>query len=378
MKGLHQPAIAFVSWAPFFSGAERALLITATALTDAGHRVSVVVGTDGELKAHLEARGIPVTFIPLPYVELTTLLRVVPSAMALARWFRREGAQVVHSNDAPSFQLAGYVARFLRVPSVCHLRFVDTREGFSWFLKSGFTRALFVSDYLRRDAEAAAPEHFIGRSDVVYDGVELPSVSSEDERACVRQSLGIPNDRPTVLFAGQVVEIKGIFDYIDAIALLVSRGVRAAFVVMGDDLKGQGAGRREAEARARIHGIADHVHFLGYQRNAPDLVGAFDVVAVPSHIEPLGNATLEAMAAARPVVGSRVGGIPEMIVDGVTGLMVPAHTPEALADALGRLIGDPTRARMLGQAGRDRAASVFSVQAHAARLGEIYRAVVAS
>jgi glycosyltransferase involved in cell wall biosynthesis len=119
------------------------------------------------------------------------------------------------------------------------------------------------------------------------------------------------------------------------------------------------------------------VHFLGYQRNAPDLVGAFDVVAVPSHIEPLGNATLEAMAAARPVVGSRVGGIPEMIVDGVTGLMVPAHTPEALADALGRLIGDPTRARMLGQAGRDRAASVFSVQAHAARLGEIYRAVVA-
>ncbi|MEO7192623.1 MAG: glycosyltransferase family 4 protein [Vicinamibacterales bacterium] len=368
--------VVFVAWAPFFSGAERALLITATGLAEAGHNVSVVVGTNGELREQLHARGIRTTHIPLPYVSAARVGACLSSALKLASWLRRERADILHSNDVPSFQLAGYVARMLGVPAVTHVRFPDSSHGFSWFLKPGFRRALFVSDYLRRDAEAAAPTVFAGRSEVVYDGVELPEIPGADERARLRQDLGIPTDRPAVLFAGQVVEIKGIFDFIEAVAYLAAEGVGATFVVMGDDLKGQGAGRREAEARVQARGLAPYVKFLGYRADAPALISLFDIVAVPSHVEPLGNATLEAMAAARPVVGSRVGGIPEMVVDELTGLLVPAHSPRQLADGLARLIADPDESARFGRAGRDRAVDVFGVRAHAARVEDVYRNVI--
>src|SRR5207249_2718587 len=94
-------------------------------------------------------------------------------------------------------------------------------------------------------------------------------------------------------------------------------------------------------------GLSTRFRFLGFRRDAPRIVQAFDVIAVPSHVEPLGNATLEAMAAGRPVVGSRVGGLPEMVVDGETGLLVPPSNPPALAAAIERLVFDePLRLRM--------------------------------
>jgi glycosyltransferase involved in cell wall biosynthesis len=152
----------------------------------------------------------------------------------------------------------------------------------------------------------------------------------------------------------------------------VKRGPDPLFVVLGDDLKNGGATRRAMEARVAAAGMTGRFRFLGFRKDAPRLVQAFDVIAVPSHVEPLGNATLEAMAAGRPVVGTRVGGIPEMVVDGVTGILVPPHDPAALAAALARIADEPsTRARMQAAA-RQRAQTAFSLEAHGKRLQHLY------
>jgi glycosyltransferase involved in cell wall biosynthesis len=233
-------------------------------------------------------------------------------------------------------------------------------------------KALFVSHALRRDVEAATPGLFDGRATVVHDGVVPMRVPDEAERAAGRARLLLPDDRPAIVIAGQVVAIKGIWDFIDAARMLIERGHRSTFVVLGDDLKDDGRTRREAEARVRSLGLDEHFRFLGFRPDAPALIPLFDVVAVPSHVEPLGNATLEAMAAGRPVVGARVGGIPEMVVEGETGLLVPPQAPAELADALGRLIIDPVLRARLGEAGARRARSTFSLAAHVARLEEIY------
>jgi glycosyltransferase involved in cell wall biosynthesis len=184
--------------------------------------------------------------------------------------------------------------------------------------------------------------------------------------------LNLPDESTVVAFTGQVAEIKGIWDFVEAASLLVSRGVLAVFVVLGDDLKGKGALREQAERLVAERGLSERIRFLGFRPDAPRLIPAFDIVAVPSHVEPLGNATLEAMAAGRPVVGSRVGGIPEMIVDGVTGLLVPPHDAGRLGAALEALIRDPDRTRAMGRAGRERAAGAFSVSAHAGQVQEVY------
>ena len=368
--------VLFVAWAPFYSGAERALLLTIRALPRERVTPVAVVGTDGDLRAHLESDGVETHVVPIRYADWRHPLDWLRSVSAIARIGRRSGAVLVHTNDCPSFQPAGYAAGLLRIPAVTHVRFPDTRAGFTWFLRPGFQRALFVSDYLRQDAISVAPDLFSGRSDVVHDGVDLPPLGDASSRDRLKRELGLPPDRPSIVIAGQVAEVKGIWEFIEAARLLVTGGALATFVVLGDDLKEQGKTRRLAEQRVRDLGLSDHFRFLGFRPNAPALIPAFDVVAVPSHIEPLGNATLEAMAAGRPVVGSRVGGIPEMVMDGETGLLVPPRNAEALSEALATVIRDARLREHLGAAGRSRAERVFGLEAHGRRLEGLYTEVL--
>lgn len=368
-----EPAtIVYIAWAPFFSGAERALVVLLEHLDPKRYRPVVVVGTDGELAAELRSRQIQTIHLPIVYADWRKCLAWTSAVKRFAQLARREGASLFHANDLPSFQPAGYAARILRLPAITHVRFPDTTRGFEWFLKPGFQRALFVSNALRSEAVAEAPRLFESRSEVVYDGVNVPPEATVCERAQLRAELGLPADRTLVVMAGQVAEVKGLWDFIEAASLLASRGAPISFVVLGDDMRNQGALRIEAERVVRQRGLDETVKFLGFRPNAQRLIPAFDIVAVPSHIEPLGNATLEAMASARPVVGSKVGGIPEMVIDGITGTLIPSRDPQRLAGAIEALAGDHEKRQQLGQAGRRRALSEFSVAAHVSRVQSIY------
>ena len=364
--------ILLLAWAPFFSGAERALLLTVTHLDPARYVPHVLVGSDGDTLAALRAAGVSCEVLSLAHLDRRRPLSWMRSVWGVVQAARRMGASLIHANDVPSFQPGGYAARLLRVPSVTHVRFPDTHEGFSWFLRPGIDRALFVSEYLRADAIAASPAVFADRSDVLYDGVVLPEPLADNARLALRESLGLPVSTPVVALTGQVSEIKGIWEFVEAARILVSRNVASTFAVLGDDMKGNGALRRAMEQRVAELGLTPHFRFLGFRNDAPRLIPAFDIVAVPSHIEPLGNATLEAMAAGVPVVGSRVGGIPEMVVEGETGRLVGPRDPTALADALQRLLDDAGLRRRCGEAARERARSHFNLQVHVARLQRIY------
>jgi glycosyltransferase involved in cell wall biosynthesis len=372
MSGAAPVTVLFVAWAPFFSGAERALMVLLEHLDPTRFRSIVALGTRGQLGVELRARGIATAHAPIAYSGVRSAPSWLWSVGRLVQLARKERARVIHANDVPSFQPGGYAARLLGLPALTHVRFPDTRAGFAWFLKPGFDRALFVSAALRDAALGEAPGLFERKSDVVYDGVRIPDLPDEAARRALRAELGLPHDRVLVAFTGQVSEIKGIWEFIDAAGILAARNVPATFVVLGDDLKGKGALRERAEALVAQRGLADRVRFLGFRADAPRLIPCFDIVTVPSHIEPLGNATLEAMAAGRPVVGSRVGGIPEMIVDGVTGTLVPPRDATALAAAVEALVHDAGRRRALGEAGRRRAAECFGAEAHARRVQAVY------
>ena len=364
--------VLFLAWAPFLSGAERALLLTVRHLDPVRYCPFVLVGSHGDTLDALREIGIDYEYLPLVHLARRWPLPGLRSAWHVARTAKRVGASLIHANDAPSYQPGGLAARWLGCPAVTHVRFPDTRHGFEWFLKPQPAHALFVSDALKQEALAVAPTLFEGRSGVLYDGVALPPGPDAAARAALRAELGLPAAGPVVALTGQVSEIKGIWEFVEAARRIAERDASPTFAVLGDDLKGGGALRRAMEARVAELGLADRFRFLGFRPDAPRLIPAFDIVAVPSHVEPLGNATLEAMAAGVPVVGSRVGGIPEMVVDGETGLLVSPKDPVALADALHTLIADRNRAARYGSAARARAESHFSLRAHADRLQSVY------
>jgi glycosyltransferase involved in cell wall biosynthesis len=192
------------------------------------------------------------------------------------------------------------------------------------------------------------------------------------ERRRLRAEIGLPSDGVIVVLAGQVAEVKGLWDYLDAASIIAARGLPISFAVLGDDLKNAGALREKAEGVVRERGLGGVVKFLGFKPNAPGLMGMFDVVAVPSHVEPLGLAALEGMAAGCAVVGSRIGGIRETVVDGTTGTLVPPHDPDSLADAIQSLAGDRAKTRAFGAAGRRRVLEMFSIERHVASIQAIY------
>jgi glycosyltransferase involved in cell wall biosynthesis len=366
--------ILYLAWAPFFSGAERALLLTLRSLAGSQYEPHLLVGTDGQLAAEVRALGIPCDVVPLmPLDRSKPLSSSLSVARVIAAAFRIRPS-IIHANDMPSYQPGGYAARLLGVPSVTHLRFPARAEGYRWFFRPGFSRAIFISEWFRSTALEEAPDLFQGRSTVLYDAVEIPRAWPMQERARRREELGLPNDRPVVAITGQVSEVKGIWEYVEAADKL--RGKDAIFAVLGDDLRSQGTVRREMEATVNARGLTERFRFLGFRENAPELIQAFDIVAAPSRIEPFGLASLEAMAVARPVVASRVGGIPEVVRDGLDGLLVPPEDPASLATAIARLLDNPDERRAMGLQGRQRAIETFGIQVHGEALGRVYESIL--
>jgi len=364
--------VLYLAWAPFFSGAERALLLTLGSLDPSRYIPHVLAGTEGEFAAQARARGIPCEVVDLRPFDARHPVSSAGSIAAVFRAAARYGASLIHANDVPSFQPGGFVARLLGIPSLTHVRFPDGDKGYGWFLRPGFSRALFVSRALMADALAEAPQVFQGRSSVLHDCVEPQPTWSAAEIARCRRELDLPDTKTIVAIAGQIADVKGIWDFIDAARILAAESSEPFFVVLGDDVRTGGQTRRLMEERVTALGLSARFKFLGFRRDAPRIVQAFDIIAVPSHVEPLGNATLEAMAAGRPVVGSRVGGIPEMLVDGVTGSLTPSKDPGALARSIAALVHDRNRRSVMGRAARQRATGSFGSDVHGHCLQDHY------
>jgi ubiquinone/menaquinone biosynthesis C-methylase UbiE len=174
-------------------------------------------------------------------------------------------------------------------------------------------------------------------------------------------------EQPVVLEVARLAEVKGqrtllaALPHIDATAVLVGR-----------DLEQGGAYETALRAEAERLGVADRVVFTGHRDDVPALLAGCDVFCLPSTGEGLPLVVLEAMAQGKPVVASAVGGTPELVVDGETGLLVPPGDADALARALARVLADPALAARLGGAGRERVLTEFSLGAMTARVLELY------
>jgi glycosyltransferase involved in cell wall biosynthesis len=367
--------VCIASMAPFVGGAEIAAERLGVGLQEAGHDVLLILGTRGEVYDRMVRAGLRCLHAPMYFTDKWHWFRYWRARRALRDLLRQERPDVLHSNDLPTHQILSDAAGGLGIPRVCHHRFPFSGTAIAWFNKYGAERHLFVSRSLMEAMCTASARLRDAERAVVYDGLPLPEEPTPDMRREARRALGLPATRALVTIAGQVIERKGVADLIRAWSLLEARlRAGATPLVVGDDLAGQGAYRAEMERLAA--GLGVPALFVGFQKNVGDWLLASDIAVVPSHVEPLGNATLEAMSVALPVIGSGVGGIPEMIVHGQTGLLVPPRSPEWLAEALARLLGDSELRRCYGEQGRRRCQELFTLEAHTRAVCREYQHVL--
>jgi glycosyltransferase involved in cell wall biosynthesis len=206
---------------------------------------------------------------------------------------------------------------------------------------------------------------------VIRNGVDVDRFAPRPPDAALRTMLGLPPGSPLVVAVSRLNPMKGLDDYLEAAALLAGRFAEARFVIVGD-----GASRWELEEQARRLGLAGRVVFTGTRLDVAAILSQAAVSVAPSLSEGLSNVVLESMAAGAAVVATRVGGTPEILDDGVTGLLVPPCDAPALADAIGRLLGNAALARRLGDAARARAIRQFSMQHMVIQTESLYRALL--
>jgi alpha-maltose-1-phosphate synthase len=232
-----------------------------------------------------------------------------------------------------------------------------------------------VSDGMRADIMTAYPEIPAERIRVIRNGIDTTEYHP-DPATDVLERYGIDLRRPYVIFVGRITRQKGV-----PVLLRAASGLdpRAQLVLC--------AGQADTpELEAEVTGLVDGLRAsrsgvvwipeMLPKREVIQLLTHAMVFAIPSIYEPLGIVNLEAMACGTAVVGSRTGGIPEVVADGETGLLVPPGEPEPLAEALNALIRDPDRAAAMGQAGRKRAVAEFGWAAIAAQTAALYAELV--
>lgn len=338
------------------------------------------------LSARLRLRGVEVHALPLPvlrrrYMSLGGMATLARRGRRARREILRRVADrdvaLVHSHTGGVLS-GGAIARALRVPHVWHVSEIVERPAvvgrlIARRIARTADRVAAVSGAVRDHLVASAPS-LASRTDVIYNGIDPTRFENVD--ATVLRARLAPGGAPLVGMIGRVGTWKGQELFLDA-ARDVARAIpNARFVLVGGVLDGRMDALDALRARAAEYGLADRVTIDGYTDDTPSYLAAMSVFVLPSlRPDPLPTTVLEAMASGRPVVAVRHGGAPEMVVDGVTGLLTPPGDADALAREISKILRDDVLREQMGAAGQARVRDHFSPAAFRSSYLALYRSL---
>jgi glycosyltransferase involved in cell wall biosynthesis len=338
---------------PDLYGSDRVLLDGLAAFRNAGARVEVVVPSPGRLTDVLtsgqcdwSAESFPVLRKALlrPTSLAVWAAGVVPVVGRLRRMLRQRRPDILYVNTVtvPHWIIAG---RLEAIPVVCHVHELESE--LPNLLARGLLAPLLLATGVLVNSDATR-RFLIGkvssvarRCSVLYNGFHFPTLGPAP----------FVKETSAIAIVGRLSPRKGQDVALRALSILVSQGTNARLEIVGDAYEGYAWFEQHLRNLATKPELSGRVRFMGFRKDPADTYKAADLVLVPSRLEPFGNVAVEALGAGRPVVASNVGGLPEIVDHGVTGILVTPDDPVALAAAISGMLANPLAARQMGARG---------------------------
>jgi glycosyltransferase involved in cell wall biosynthesis len=388
--------VLFVNPGHAVGGAEQCLLLLVDGLQARGEEAVAVLFGNGPLRDRLSALGVETTVVVPPrrvrsagrygpagpLARAATAAAGLPTAVRLAAAARRARADVIHTNGMKAHLLGGLAGRLATVPVLWHLHDFPPAGWTGRVFRKAARRlpalVLANSEAVARTVRSSAPGGIpvVTLRNPVDVGRFHPSLTGDR----IRRELGIGRDVPLVGMVAHLTPWKGHALFLEIACVVAETLPRARFVVVGGSIYETDGHVGCAEAlvrQATVLGLSDRVIFLGVRDDIPEILAGLDVlIHCPIAPEPFGLVLAEAMAVGRPVVASRSGGIPEVVEDQTTGLLVAPGAVGDFASAVIALLRDHLLRDRLGKAGRRRAETLFGVEAHVTGVLEAYQTVL--
>jgi glycosyltransferase involved in cell wall biosynthesis len=386
--------VLFVNGSGILGGAEHSLLLLLQGLQTSHVDAVVAMLADGPLGEELAVRHVPATVISAadrvrkasrydaprhPVRGVGLIVAGLPTAFRLARFARKYGSQVIHTNGMKAHMLGGLAGRLAGVPVVWHVRDFPPP---GWTGRVFERQAQWLPSLILANSEAVRSS-IASRSRhrvpilALKNPVDLERFHPHNVGAAIRRELGVQEPSPLIGLIAHLTPWKGHELFLAIARSVADRLPNARFVLVGGPVYETNGHAGYADAlrnRVAALGLADRVVFLGARDDVADVLAALDVlVHCPTAPEPFGRVIAEAMGAGRAIVAARSGGIPELVDDGVTGLLVPPGNVERFVAAILQLTGDAELRRRLGEEGRRRAEAMFDVGRHATSVLTAYR-----
>lgn len=369
--------ILYLDHAPLMGGAERSLLVLLRHLDRERFEPLLACPPDSTLAQEAAKLGVRIIPARMPVVRgvnnpLNLTLRLGMGATALARLIRRERVSIVHANVMRAAIYGALAARMSGARYVWHVRDIHRER---LFVQAAGTLAHAIIVISRR-VSTALPSRFASKTHLIYDGIDLEEFDPQlGDGLTFRRSLGLPEDALLVGNAAWIAPWKGQRAFIEAVGLVAQAHPQARFVIVGGLADPSHASYlEEIQARAREL-LGERLIFAGARSDMPQVMASLDVLAHSAQDEPLGLVLIEAMAMEVPVVAMASGGVPEIIAQGETGLLVPPGDVKALAQAISGLLGNREQGKRMGAKARQRALTLFEARQMTRRVEEVYLAL---
>lgn len=353
-------------------GLGTSLLSIVKSLDPAQCEVHVAIGLGHPLDTAFEAAGFPLH--PLPLSRGIHPIQFAKTLLQLKRLMQRERFDVLHVHGSEAGILARIAARITGVPVVIAELHGYANRNPDGILERTLYRWIEMALDRMTHAYVAVSKHVerqwlargicdAQRMQVIHHSLDLQAFADRGHHP----RPGALSGAPVVGTACLLEARKGLATLIEAMPAVIARVPKVRFAVVG-----KGPLQPLMQARAAELGTTAHIDFMGWRNDIPELMWQFDLFALPSKRESFGLVFLEAMASRCPVVGTRVDGIPEVVEDGVTGLLVPPGDAHALALAIIDLLTDTEKALRFAEAGRKRVETLFSNERMAREYNDLY------